>query len=217
MAGHDGAGQVQACLLRISRLESNGVPDPGAHNLYTTDALVRLGIDFDILTGGELSQVNGSGIECVYYKADDEYRKLNLTLEICTPDPELIELLSGAAVSYDGADAIGFSLPKKGDPKPQDVGIEAWSRAVIDGTQAGTRPWWRTVLPKTLNWKFAGFAIENGVRTVVLNGNGYQNENFFDGPGNDIPAAVDTESMYSQFRDDSLPSSHLGYQTTAAS
>lgn len=217
MAGHDGAGQVQACALRVSRLEPNGVPDPGSNNRYTTDALVRLGIDFDIRAGEELSQVNGSGEECVYYKSDDKYRKLNLTLEICTPDPELIELLAGGTVAYELTDAIGYSLPKISDAAPRDVGIEAWSRAVIDGTQASSRPWWRTILPLTRNWKFAGFAVENGVRTVVLNGHGYQNSNFFDGPLNDIPSSVDTEAMYSQFRDDDVPATHLGYQSISAS
>ena len=46
---YDGAGTLFALGLRITRLDSTGLPLVGANNCYTTDALVKieLGLEYE--------------------------------------------------------------------------------------------------------------------------------------------------------------------------
>ena len=54
-------GSIQACRLRVGRLDSGGAPSPGASNLYVTDALIQIQTSYEIEAGEEFTQKNGCG------------------------------------------------------------------------------------------------------------------------------------------------------------
>jgi len=209
------AGSVHALRLRIARLEPSGVPLPGPDNLLVTDALVRIAGTPVITEGDDFEQKNGSGVVCVAYKAPDSLKRVDLAMQICTPDPRIHEMLVGGEVIIEGGEVIGYAYPEVGEEaNPNGVSVEAWSRAVVDGAQAAVRPFWRHVFPRT-KWVPSARTLENAVMVPEFNGFSEQNDGWFDGPANDWPHV--SNRVYQYARDDVLPDSDCGAQILAAS
>lgn len=201
--------------MRVARLDASGVPDPGADSLYVSDALIRLVMTPVFETGDEFTVKSACGDVCLNFKDQDRFKRVDLTVEICTPDPELSELLSGGTVLTDGA-AVGYAAPEVGvAPTPNGASIEVWTKRVdVDGAIDATFPyaWW--VLPRTYLRPDAR-TFENGPLNNVFSGYGIENSNWFDGPANDWP--VSSERVYQWIPTDSLPTAQCGYITLAAS
>lgn len=224
MANNAIAGSVQACAVRLARLGADGAPAAGANNLYVTEALVRIVATNVYKTGAEHTITNGRGEDCVYYKAPDTLRRQDLELAICTPDPELHELLiAGFELLTDGGNTVGGKFPELNSSPDTDhgVSIEAWSRAMEGETQDG---WWRHVWTLTRNWRPGGERrLEDGPMAVVLNGEAYENAGWYDGPEHDWYDLVgagpnaDADRVYQYVRDAAIPEGVAGYQSIGAS
>lgn len=106
MAGNDGAGSVYAVAMRVARLAADGTTPAGANNLYVTDALIKIDFNPEIEVGPEAMVKNAQGIPCVVAKAHDAIKRIAMAVDICTPDPELTELLAGGVVLTDVASSL---------------------------------------------------------------------------------------------------------------
>lgn len=217
---NDCAGSVQLCALRVARLDAAGVPSPGANNLYVTDAMARLKVDPVIKEGTEIQAPNGCGVNVVDYKAPSSYRRLDVELELVVPDPELEELLIGGTVLTLGGATVGHMMPALATAFGENgVSLEGWSKAIIGGKLATVNPYHRWVLPLVNNWRFGTRELSDGNLATVLQGEGYENVNWYDGPLNDWYGLTDIDmtSAMAHVRDTSIPDASCGYQTLAAS
>jgi len=194
MANEECAGQAQACLIRVARLDpTTGAPLAGDGNLYVTEAMISLEWSPDIATGDELEATNGCGEECVYFRADDRVRKLDLTLTLCTPAPELIEMLAGGTIHALSAVTTGYGLPAPGAISTGDTSIELWEKIIVDQSVAGHA---RHVLPRTRGWRQTGETFQNDVLSPVLEGFGVQAGAWGDGPGGDWSDLSDEDVVF---------------------
>lgn len=102
---YDGAGSLFALGLRLTKLSELGVPLAGAQTCYVTDALVAVGIGLEYEEGTEVIQKAGSGRVCLTYKAPDTLKRGTISdLQICTPDPNVLEfMIGGNTISTGGA------------------------------------------------------------------------------------------------------------------
>lgn len=212
----DCSGSLQVCALRVTRLEPNGVPDPGAGNIYTTDALVLLTPTAVYTDGDDLEQKNGCGSICMSFKDCDRFKRVDAELQLCAPDPELHELLLGGDLISLAGDSIGFAMPEVGGSCHDGVSVEAWTKAWDGDSQATERPYWRWVMPRTY-WRLGAKNMENALMTNPLTGFGVENPNFFDGPANDIPDTSVSHRAFYWFRDTALPTVQCGTSTLVAS
>jgi len=213
---NDCAREVFSCALRVARLEPNGVPDPGDDNLYVSDALTTLTVEPVIVEGEEIEVKNACGEVCVNVKDCDRLKRLDLTLGLCYPDPELLELLAGGSVLTSG-DAVGYAFPELGSAGcPNGVSVELWAKRWegTSGSQHATFPYSWYVLPKTF-WQHSTRTFENGPVTVELSGFAVENENWFDGPLNDWPVASDR--VMQSIPTATIPEAACGYQPIAVS
>lgn len=207
---------LQVCAMRVSRLDATGVPDPGADNLYVSSALIRLVPTVVMRPGEDMELVSGCGEVCVSYKDRDKLKRFDMTMELCTPDPSLTEMLVGGETISDGnGDIIGWAAPHVGvDANPYGVAIEAWTKAITNGAQDPVYPWWRWVFPRTY-WTIGDKNMENAPMTNPFSGYSEENVNFYDGPANDWPYTSDRCFQYAL--DTDVPTAACGYQTLAAS
>ena len=62
--------QVHAFRMRVAVLGADGVPLPGAENLYTTNALTTLTLGTEVADATEIEERNGGDDICVAYQGD---------------------------------------------------------------------------------------------------------------------------------------------------
>lgn len=216
MAEADCRPQVQACAIRVSRLDSNGVPSPGAGNMITSDALVSFGISAVYTDGDEIEDKNACGVVGVNYRGADSFKRLDVTIQIITPDPFLQEMLSGGAVLDPGGGAPkGYAMPPIGEVTGNGVSVELWANRVDDGDLDLNYPYAWYVYPKIRNLRIGDYSHENGSLQPVFSGQAVENANWFDGPLNDWTA--DSDRVGQWIPTETIPTVECGYQTIAAS
>lgn len=208
--------QVHAVRLRATKLDSNGVPSPGASSIYVTDAFIRVGASPVYTDGDEIEQKNAQGAVCINYRGKDSLKRLDMTVELCSPDPYLIPLLTGGTTltGFDGQ-RVGMAMPPIGLWSGSDVSIEVWSKRIDDGVEDADSPYAWHVYPRVTNLRMGDLAHENGPFLPTCTGQAYENPNWFDGPTNDWPAASDR--VYQWVPTDTLPTVQCGFQTLTAS
>ncbi len=211
------------CRLRVALLDDSGAPDAGADALAVSDSIIRLGYQLDVVTGTQFEQKNGCGTVCVQFQGEDRIRGVNLTMELCHLDMELISLMTGASlVSEPGRTNIGTALPAIDADLTRRVSIEAWSKAWDGDEQAtdqtgGSEPLYiRTIFPST-SWIEGDRTYEEGITRITLTGRGRSNANFGNGPGNDLPWGAYVTPKGEYIDDGDLPTATCGTSTLVAS
>lgn len=206
---------VQACAIRVSRLDASGVPAPGANNMIVTDALTQLAITPVIEAGDEFKVKNACGALCINVKDCDRLARLDLSLGLCKQDPQLQELLTDGVVLTSGG-AVGYGFPRIGEAHcPNGVSVEVWAKRYdIGGSLDPAFPYEWFVLPKTF-WQWDTRTFANGPIEVQLKGFAVENDNWYDGPTNNWPVASDR--VLQSIPTNSLPTVKCGYTALVAS
>lgn len=189
--------QVHACAIRIAVLDSNGVPRPGADNLYTSAALTEVTWNPNVKEGAEVEEENACGTLCVSFKADDSIKWWDFGITLCSPDPYLEAILSGGDTIDLGADVpAGYAAPPIGVIQAERISVELWAKRVLDGDLDPDFPyaWW--AFPKIANLRPGDRTFNSGSQQPQFSGRSLENPNWFDGPTNDWPAASDRAAQW---------------------
>lgn len=194
-------GSARVCALRVTRLDSTCQIVKGANNAVSSTAIVRLVSSPEYETGDEFIQKNGCGDICLYVKNADKLKRMNLTMELCTRDMEMLEMLTGASLYTGAAGVIGLSRRGVGADDPDPVSLELWTKAIPSGTSGACAAvgagasWWRWVYPRA-TFTLGDVTHENGIGLVSLSGFADPNPYWVNGPFNDWPAnqILDQES-----------------------
>lgn len=208
--------QAHACRVRLADLDVDGVPLPGASNLYVSNALVTMTVAPNIDDGDEIKEKNGCGEVQVSLKGDPTLNWYDVTLKFTTPDPYLASMLSLGSVltGFDGA-RVGFAAPRLGAITGNGISIELWEGRVNNGALDSDSPyaWW--VYPKVKNLRQNQY--EHGASALLPEyaGQAFENPNWFDGPLNDWPST--STSAYQWVPTDTIPTASCGFQALIAS
>lgn len=208
---YDGAGSLFAMGMRVALLDDLSYPEVGTTTCYTSDALVKLEIGLEYQEAKEVTQTNGSGIVCVNYSAPPTLKRGQIkTLQLCSPDPVLLEMMIGGAVAT-GTQAgvantpIGYSAPKVGiENRPNGISLEIWTRAVLQSAYARALPYIHWVIPQTYiaptkTWEMNATAA----LTPDIDGYSIENPAWGKGPMNDYQGPSDRVWQY--LREAALP------------
>ena len=188
MAQSSALGQVQVTVARICRLDTNGVPTPGASSLYVTDAIVSVDPKPNYTAGEQIIQKNASGQSCFTYTGPDSFNWIDVEITLCKWDPRAIEMLSNSTVLSSGA-FIGGAAPSLGPVNSDTVSLEVWSKIVSGDDLAPDRSYAWHVYPRIKNLKLADWKHENGPLLPTFTGQAIENPNWYNGPANDWPVA----------------------------
>jgi hypothetical protein len=210
-ANNDCAASLYVCRFRVARLNADGSPKVGANNMVVSEALARLSWEPELEAGTEHVQKNGCGDVYASYKKRDQVKRLTMTLDLVTPDPDLQEILVGGEVLDNGN---GYAYPDLGDTNDDKVSIEAWSKALVNGEVDDTLPWIWWVFPET-SWQYGARALEESFMGLPFTGSATENSNWDNGPANDWPE-ISTQ-VCQHLRIDDIPDADCGYQAIPAS
>lgn len=207
----DCAASLYVCLFRVARLNADGSPKVGANNMVVSEQLGRLTFEPEIEQGTEHTQKNGCGNIVASYKKRNQVKRLNLGLELLSPDPALQEILVGGEVLADGD---GYAYPELGDANEDKVSVEVWTRAIVDNDVADINPWIWWVFPET-KWQYQGRNLEESFLNMPFAGEATENPNWDNGPANDWPE--ESDRVVQHLRIDDIPDVACGYQAIPAS
>lgn len=211
----DHAASVQGVGLRVTKLGPTGAPLTGASNAFVTNAFMSMSFTPEYTEGDEIEEKGADGSVCVYFKLPDVLKRVTFELAICSPDPELTEILVGGETLEDGGSVVGWAAPATGvEATPNGVSLELWSRAIVAGKPAAVNPYWRWVFPYTQMRLTGDRTLENGMMANTFEGWGVGNTYWGDGPQNDWDYT--TDSAYQYARAASFPSGINAYQAVIA-
>jgi hypothetical protein len=210
----DYAASIQGVGIRVTRLDEKGNLLTGDMDSYVTSAFIRVSFTPEYEDGEEITEKAADGTVCISYKAPDTLKRVNLELAVCTPDPELTNLMSGGLLLTDEKHSLGWASAQVGeDPSGNGVAVEVWSRAIDQGKPAGDKPYFHWVFPYVKTRLSGDRVIENGLLATTFEGWGVGNLNFRAGiDGSWLwPAAADRPYMYA--RSDYQVSGSTGFRT----
>jgi hypothetical protein len=211
----DAPSSILAVMMRVAQLDATGATPAGASGMYVTDSLVRFTWQPDVEAGLDLTQRKGNGDLCTAARTADVVKRYTCTLDICTPDPELEQLLSGGVILTTAGATVGYGAPKlRQDAVPNGVSVEIWSEAQDGDAPAADDPFFWWAFPMVKLEKKGQRALEAGIMANSFEGYMYENENWANGPNNDWE--LNSDRAYQWQRTASHPSSAIGLQAIPA-
>lgn len=215
MAETDCRPQVQACAIRVARLDTDGTPLAGLTGMYVSDALVTATFTPVYTDGDEIEDKNACGVVGVNFRGDDTFKRGDFSLQIITPDPFLSEMLSGGELLDVPGLPAGFQAPPIGAVTGNGVSIELWSKRIDDGDLDADFPYAHWAYPKLRNLRMQPHTHANASLQPAFSGQSVENANWYDGPAGDWPA--DSSRCYQWVPAATLPTPSCAYQELVAS
>lgn len=164
--------QVRGSVIRVTRLDSCGVPDPGASAVVVSKRVSTVTIDEVTDDGTNIRERNFADELCVVDDAFTTIIGYTADVALCGVDPDLISLMTGQPVVQNAAgDVVGFDAKSSVDLDSFGFALEVWSRiagAACD--PSGNRQWGYTVFPFLKGGRLGGFSFENGAVQFTISG-----------------------------------------------
>lgn len=164
--------QVRGSVIRVTRLDSCGEPDPGASAVVVSKRVSTVTIDEVTEEGTNIRERNFADELCIVDDAFTQIIGYTVDLALCGVDPDLISLMTGQPVVLNAAgDVVGFDATSSINLDSFGFSIEVWSRiAGVACGAAGFRPWGYTVFPFLKGGRLGGFSFENGMVQFTISG-----------------------------------------------
>lgn len=163
---------VRGKVIRVTRLDACGNPDPGASAVVVSKRISSVTIDEVTEDGTNIRDRNFGDEMCVVDDAFTDTIGFTADIALCGVDPDLVSLFTGQPVvlNADG-DVVGFDVTTDVDLDSFGFSLEIWSRiAGAACTPDGFRTWGYTVFPYLKGGRLGGFSIENAAVQFTITG-----------------------------------------------
>ncbi len=164
--------QVRGSVIRVTRIDSCGNPDPGASAVVVSKRVSTVTIDEVTDDGTNIRERNFGDELCIVDDAFTEVIGYTADLALCGVDPDLISLMTGQPIVLNAAgDVVGFDATSTVDLDSFGFAVEVWSRIAGSACDvSGHRPWGYTVFPFLKGGRLGGFSFENGAVQFTISG-----------------------------------------------
>ena len=165
--------QVRGSVIRVTRLDACGNPDPGASAVVVSKRISTVTIDEVTEEGTSIRERNFGDELCIVDDAYTDVLGYTADIALCGVDPDLIHLLTGQPVVLNAAgDVVGFDATSGIDLDGFGFALEVWSK--IAGSACndaqGNRRWGYTVFPFLKGGRLGGFSFENSAVQFTISG-----------------------------------------------
>lgn len=164
--------QVRGSVIRVTRLDACGNPDPGASAVVVSKRVSTVTIDEVTDDGTNIRERNFGDELCIVDDAFTQIIGYTADITLCGVDPDLVGLLTGQPVVTNAADdVVGFDATTSVDLDSFGFALEVWSRIAGSACDpSGNRPWGYTVFPFLKGGRVGGFTFENGAVQFTISG-----------------------------------------------
>lgn len=166
------ANMARGKMMRITRLNSCGVPVPGATSTLVTKAFVSGTFTPNYSDVEEINQQDANGDNCIEDRSDPALRWVDIELIICVVDPTMINLITGDPLVVDDAtptpNTVGFRLDTElsGDA---NFALEIWSGITGQACDAaGFTKYGYWLFPWVQDAQWGEIVVENGPLTLTF-------------------------------------------------
>jgi len=166
------AAPIKGTHMRVVGLDTCGVPITGAaaHN-YTSKAFVQVTMEPQYEDGEEFLQRTADGSICVNEKDPPLFKRHQLTIDICTVDPEMTAfMLSSRTLSVGSPLVTGAGFTQKEGTPTNKWSLEIWQRVAGSGAcdASGLQRYVYNAWPHAGNTRLGSYTIQNGVSQLQL-------------------------------------------------
>lgn len=164
--------QVRGSVIRVTRLDACGTPDPGASAVVVSKRVSTVTIDEVTDDGTNIRDRNFADELCVVDDAFTQVLGYTADIALCGVDPGLVSLLTGQPTVTNAADEIvGFDANTGIDLDSFGFALEVWSRIAGSSCDpSGNRQWGYTPFPFLKGGRLGGFSFENGAVQFTISG-----------------------------------------------
>lgn len=166
------ANMARGKMMRITRLNSCGVPVAGATSTLVTKAFVSGTFTPNYSDVEEINQQDANGDNCIEDRSDPALRWVDIELIICVVDPTMINLITGDPLVVDDAtptpNTVGFRLDTElsGDA---NFALEIWSGITGQACDAaGFTKYGYWLFPWVQDAQWGEIVVENGPLTLTF-------------------------------------------------
>lgn len=164
--------QVRGKVIRVTRLDACGNPDPGLSAVVVSKRISTVSVDEVTDDGTNIRERNFADELCIVDDAFTTVIGYTADIALCGVDPDLIALLTGQPVVRNAAgDVVGFDATTGIDLDSFGFALEVWSRLAGSACDpSGNRKWGYTPFPFLKGGRLGGFSFENGAVQFTISG-----------------------------------------------
>ncbi|HHO9649388.1 TPA: hypothetical protein ACRZB8_004516, partial [Escherichia coli] len=196
---------IKGFRMRATRVGRCGLPLKGPKNQIVTDGFIEFGMERETSDGDDIEQKNASGVVCATDRTEDQFKRYNLTLQLCGIQPDLLTMFTDQAAVLDAdGDTAGF-LQQTGGNTSGSVALELWAGTgggddcevpenddifkSVEGGKTGGQ-WWYILLPWVRGATLGDLTI-NGTDAAEVTVSAYTGSgaHWGQGPYNVVPGA----------------------------
>lgn len=160
-------GSIRAKVIRVVRLDDCGAPIIGAKSVVVSNGFVKIDVAMEYDDGEEIVVKNAWNDFCINEQDKPKLKRVGLGIDFCKVDPDLVEIVTGARLLLDGANAVGVAFGE--DPPDGRFSLEAWTKIPGTGSctaiQYGYFAW-----PNIGSGKHGNITLDKGAATFPLSG-----------------------------------------------
>lgn len=153
---------IKACRARIVRLDACGVPVVGAKSVASFKGFVSVGRSPEYEEGEEFIQKNACGELCINEKDQSRLKRINMDIQFCTIDPDVVEMTTGNRLLVDGTgNALGWATGE--NTNEAGFSLEIWQKVAGGVCDLSGNPQWHYwAWPFITNGTLGDMTFENG-------------------------------------------------------
>lgn len=164
--------QVRGSVIRATRLDACGNPDPGASAVFVSKRISTITVDEVFEEGTNIREKNfGDELTVV----DEGYGDLigyTVDTMLCGVDPDGVNIFTSQPVVKNAVgDTVGFKAQSGIDLDGFGYALEVWTKIAGGACNAnGQRLWGYTVFPFLKGGRIGGFSFENSLVQFQITG-----------------------------------------------
>ncbi len=161
---------IQGTVMRATRLDASGSPDPGDDGFIATDGFISVTMKENVEAPTEIKVKKANGTFCVNQRSRPQLNWIEVSIVVCQVMPEMFELLTGSPLVFDDAtptpNAVGFRTSTD-TYATANFGLELWTE--LDAANGGGTRWGYLLLPWLKEGAMGDVVVENGPLSFTLN------------------------------------------------